>query len=135
MNTFIYIILALVAVCIVCTVIVMVKVFSRQEITSDVFSKDFDRLEGKISKENRSARQELSDIIDSFFKAFLIKHQDAYQTIAFVCPNTPDSVTIVGTTQSVNTVETFTGYDLFGFLDDAVEEEVEDEVDAAFWTR
>ena len=135
MNTFIYIILALVAVCIVCTVIVMVKVFSRQEITSDVFSKDFDRLEGKISKENRSARQELSDIIDSFFKAFLIKHQDAYQTIAFVCPNTPDSVTIVGTAQSVNTVETFTGYDLFGFLDDAVEEEVEDEVDAAFWTR
>ena len=135
MNTFIYIILALVAVCIVCTVIVMVKVFSRQEITSDVFSKDFDRLEGKISKENRSARQELSDIIDSFFKAFLIKHQDAYQTIAFVCPNTPDSVTIVGTTQSVNTVETFTGYDLFGFLDDAVEEDVEDEVDAAFWTR
>ena len=135
MNTFIYIILALVAVCIVCTVIVMVKVFSRQEITSDVFSKDFDRLEGKISKENRSARQELSDIIDSFFNAFLIKHQDAYQTIAFVCPNTPDSVTIVGTTQSVNTVETFTGYDLFGFLDDAVEEDVEDEVDAAFWTR
>ena len=70
MNTFIYIILALVAVCIVCTVIVMVKVFSRQEITSDVFSKDFDRLEGKISKENRSARQELSDIIDKFLQGF-----------------------------------------------------------------
>ncbi len=69
------------------------------------------------------------------FKAFLVKHQDTYHTIAFVCPNTPDSVTIVGTTQSVNTVETFTGYDLFGFLDDAVEEDVEDEVDAAFWTR
>ncbi len=68
MNTFIYIILALVAVCTVCTVIVMVKVFSRQENTSDVSSKDFDRLEGKISEENRSARQELSDNIDKIRK-------------------------------------------------------------------
>ena len=51
MNTFIYIILALVAVC-----------------TSDVSSKDFDRLEGKISEENRSARQELSDNIDKIRK-------------------------------------------------------------------
>ena len=135
MNTFMYTIFALVAVCTICTVIVMVKVFSRQETTSDVSSKDFDRLEGEISEENRSAWQELSDIIDSFFKAFLIKHQDAYHTIAFICPNTPDSVTVVGTTQSVNTVETFTGNDLFGFLDDGVEEEVEDEVYAAFWTR
>ncbi len=61
MNTFIYIILALVAVCTICTVIVMVKVFSRQETTSDVSSKDFDRLEGKILEENRSAWQELSE--------------------------------------------------------------------------
>lgn len=68
MNTFIYIILALVAVCTVCTVIVMVKVFSRQETTSDVSSKDFDRLEGKISEENRNARQELSDNIDKIRK-------------------------------------------------------------------
>ena len=68
MNTFIYIILALVAICTVCTVIVMVKVFSRQETTSDVSSKDFDRLEGKISEENRSARQELSDNIDKIRK-------------------------------------------------------------------
>jgi len=68
MNTFIYIILALVAVCTVCTVIVMVKVFSRQETTSDVSSKDFDRLESKISEENRNARQELSDNIDKIRK-------------------------------------------------------------------
>ena len=68
MNIFIYIILALAAVCTVCTVIVMVKVFSGQEITSDVSSKDFDRLEGKISEENRSARQELSDNIDKIRK-------------------------------------------------------------------
>ena len=69
------------------------------------------------------------------FKAFLIKHQDAYHTIAFICPNSPDSVTIDGTAQSVNTVETFTGYDFFGFLDDGMEEYVEDEVEVGFWVR
>ena len=37
------------------------------------------------------------------FKAFFIKHQDAYHTIAFICPNNSDSVTIVGTAQSVKT--------------------------------
>lgn len=73
MNTFIYIILALVAVCTICTVIVMVKVFSRQETTSDVSSKDFDRVEGKISEENRSAWQELSDIIDKLLQG--LSHQ------------------------------------------------------------
>ena len=61
MNTFMYTILALVAICTICTVIVMVKVFSGQETTSDVSSKDFNRLAGKISEENRSAWQELSE--------------------------------------------------------------------------
>ncbi len=74
-------------------------------------------------------------IPDSFFKAFLIKHQDAYHTIAFICPNNPDSVTIVGTVRSVNTVESFTGYDFFGFLDDGVEETIENEVEDGLWGR
>ena len=74
-------------------------------------------------------------IPDSFFKAFLIKHQDAYHTIAFVCPNTSDSVTVAGTAHSVNTVESFTGYDFFGFLDDDVEETVEDEVEVVLWVH
>ena len=74
-------------------------------------------------------------IPDSFFKAFLIKHQDAYHTIAFICPNNSDSVTVVGTARSVNTVETFTGYDFFGFLYDGVEETVEDEVEVGLWVR
>lgn len=68
MNTFIYIILALTVICTICTIILMVKVFSRQETTSDVSSKDFDRLESKISEENRNARQELSDNIDKIRK-------------------------------------------------------------------
>ncbi len=74
-------------------------------------------------------------IPDSFFKAFLVKHQDAYHTIAFICPNTPDSVTIARTARSVNTVESFTGYDFFGFLDDDVEETVENEVEVGLWVR
>ena len=68
MNTFTYIILALIVICTICTIILMVKVFSRQETTSDVSSKDFDRLESKISEENRNARQELSDNIDKIRK-------------------------------------------------------------------
>jgi len=68
MNAFIYIILALIVICTICTIILMVKVFTRQETTSDVSSKDFDRLESKISEENRNARQELSDNIDKIRK-------------------------------------------------------------------
>lgn len=68
MNTFLYIILAFVVICTICTIILMVKVFSRQETTSDVSSKDFDRWESKISEENRNARQELSDNIDKIRK-------------------------------------------------------------------
>ena len=74
-------------------------------------------------------------IPDSFFKAFLVKHQDTYHTIAFICPNSPDSVTVAATARSVNTVESFTGYDFFGFLDDGVEETVEDEVEVGIWVR
>ena len=74
-------------------------------------------------------------IPDSFFKAFLIKYQDAYHTIVFICPNTLDSVTIAGTARSVNTVESLTGYDFFGFLNDGVEETVEDEVEVGLLGR
>ena len=41
-------------------VIIMVKVFSKEETTA-VSAMDFDRLEGRVSDENRKARQELSD--------------------------------------------------------------------------
>ena len=68
MNTFIYIILALIVICTICIIILMVKVFSKHETTSDVSSKDFDRLESKIAEENRNARQELSDNNDRIRK-------------------------------------------------------------------
>jgi endonuclease G len=74
-------------------------------------------------------------IPDSFFKAILIKKQDGYHSIAFICPNNSDSVTITGTAQSVNYVESSTGYDFFKFLDDHVEESVENEVGIDRWVR
>ena len=62
-----YLILALVAIGLVCMVIIMVKVFSKEETTA-VAAKDFDRLEGRVSDENRKARQELSDNIGKIRK-------------------------------------------------------------------
>jgi hypothetical protein len=35
----------------------------------------------------------------------------------------------------VNSVESFTGYDFFSFLDDGIEEDVEDEVEVGLWLR
>ena len=72
-------------------------------------------------------------IPDRFFKAFLIKRQNAYHSIAFICPNSSDSVTVTGTMQNVNSVESLTGLDLFDFLDDSVEEKVEQEADIDSW--
>jgi len=69
----------------------------------------------RLLYQHLSQNKEMNNGVWHHFKAFLIKHQDAYHTIAFICPNTPDSVTIAGTAQSVNTVESLTGYDFFGF--------------------
>ena len=74
-------------------------------------------------------------IPDIFFKAFLVKIKDTYHTIAFVCPNSPDAVTIYEIMQPVNAVEDLTGWDLFDFLDDAIEETVEGEVEVNIWTE
>lgn len=68
MNTILFILLALMAICTICTVIVMVSFFSRKSATSEIFLKEFDRLESKILDENRNARHELSDNIDKIRK-------------------------------------------------------------------
>ena len=57
-----YLILALVAIGLICMVIILVKLLSKEEATA-VSAKDFDRLEGRVSDENRKARQELADNI------------------------------------------------------------------------
>ena len=63
------------------------------------------------------------------------KCQGAYHTIAFICPNNPDSRTIAGTAQSVDSVESFKGYDFFGSFDDGEEEGIEDEVEVELLVR
>ncbi len=68
MNTILFILLALMVICTICTVIVMVGFFSRKSATSEIFLKEFDRLESKILDENRNARHELSDNIDKIRK-------------------------------------------------------------------
>lgn len=62
---------------------------------------------------------------DYYFKAFLIKHVDSYYSIAFLCPNNASVTTIDDVICSVNSVELVTGLDLFDFLNDSIEEEVE----------
>lgn len=68
-------------------------------------------------------------IPDCYFKAFLINHAGVFHTIAFLCPNNADVVTIDSVVNSVNIVESVSGLDLFEFLDDHVEEKVESQVD------
>ena len=57
-----YLILALVAIGLICMVIILLKLLSKEEAAA-VSAKDFDRLEGRVSDENRKARQELADNI------------------------------------------------------------------------
>ena len=64
-----------------------------------------------------------------YFKAFLIKYTGTFRTIAFLCPNNADVVTIDSVVNSVNFIESVSGLDLFEFLDDRVEEAVESQVD------
>lgn len=68
-------------------------------------------------------------IPDYYFKAFLIKHAGVFHTIAFLCPNNSNVVTIDSVVCSVNVVESASGLDLFEFLDDYVEESVESRFD------
>ena len=81
MNTLIYILLALSSFCAVCLVVVAVKLFSKKDTLSERLASHFDRLEGKISEENRLARRETAESarnqreevrqsFDRFFESF-----------------------------------------------------------------
>lgn len=74
-------------------------------------------------------------IPDYYFKAFLIKHAGTFHTIAFLCPNNADVVTIDSVVNSVNFVESVSGLDLFEFLDDKVEETVESQIDLEMFNK
>ncbi len=66
---------------------------------------------------------------DYYFKAFLINHAGCFHTVAFLCPNNSNVVTIDSVVCSVNVVESASGLDLFEFLDDYVEESIESRFD------
>lgn len=72
---------------------------------------------------------------DSFFKAFLIPDGTEYHTLAFLCPNCSEQISMAMTVCCVDDVETASGIDLFRFLDDEIEDAVESRVNAELITR
>ena len=70
---------------------------------------------------------------NAFFKAILAAKKEGWISIAFVMSNTPDPRHLKDCAVTVNEVEKMTGFDFFGFLDDSVEESVEDMLDYMEW--
>ena len=66
---------------------------------------------------------------DAFFKAVLVRDGEGFKSIAFLMENTPDPRHLI----TVNALEDLTGIDYFPSLDDCLEEEVEDQLDARSW--
>jgi len=70
---------------------------------------------------------------DAFFKAILAPKEGEWTSIAFVMRNTPDPRQLKDCATTVNEVEKITNIDFFSFLDDTVEESVEDRLDFREW--
>ena len=70
---------------------------------------------------------------DGFFKAFLVSDNSGFHTVAFLCPNTAEIVSLTMTICCVDDVELASGIDLFNFLDDGIEEAVESRVDLVLY--
>ena len=70
---------------------------------------------------------------DAFFKAILAKNGDGWTSIGFVMINTPDPRLLKDCAMTVNAVEKLTGLDLFDFLDNSIEETVENILDYKTW--
>ena len=70
---------------------------------------------------------------DYFFKVLLVYHNNQYNAIAYVFPNSSELLTLSEATKSVNQVEELTRIDFFSYLDDSIEEEIEDVVDMSVW--
>lgn len=70
---------------------------------------------------------------DYFFKVLLVFHNNRYNAIAYVFPNSSEPLTLSEATKSVNQVEELTKIDFFSYLDDSIEEGVEDVVDMSVW--
>ena len=70
---------------------------------------------------------------DAFFKAILAPKEDGWTSIAFVMLNTSEPRQLKDCATTVNEVEKVTNMDLFGFLDDSIEESVENMLDYKEW--
>lgn len=70
---------------------------------------------------------------DAFFKAFMVYSNEGYHTVAFLCPNNAEPITVTAAMRSVNTVEALTELNLFSSLDNRIEEHVESIVDTSVW--
>ena len=72
---------------------------------------------------------------DKFFKAFLVSDVTGYHTVAFLCSNSADPISVAMAACCVDDVETASGIDLFRFLDDRIENALESRMDSVLIIR
>lgn len=72
---------------------------------------------------------------EAFFKALLICDDQEWHSIGFLMRNNDQTQYVQKSMLSVNELEKLTGYDLFHNLPDAIEESVEEELDAERWMK
>lgn len=70
---------------------------------------------------------------DALFKAMLAQVGGRWVSIGFIMANNDDVQTMKSSAVSVNEIELQTGQDLFDFLPDDIEEQVESQLDYKFW--
>jgi endonuclease G len=73
---------------------------------------------------------------DKFFKVLLIKNGDLYNCVGYLIPNLKnkgDYKPLSIYMKSVDDIEFITGFDFFWFVPDHIENEIEKEIDYAFW--
>lgn len=90
---------------------------------------------GPIIGQNQGGRIGAHGVVvpDAFFKALLVYSNEAYHGVAFVMFNNSTSQRLPDSYLSINDLEKLSGLDFFPYLDDSVEETVEDAVDPKFW--
>lgn len=70
---------------------------------------------------------------DAFFKAVLAHFGDEYFAIGFVMSNSSEKQSLLESCVSINKLEQMTGFDFFPFLDDSIEDDVEEMINRTFW--
>ena len=70
---------------------------------------------------------------DALFKAMLAQVGGRWVSLGFIMSNNADVQTMKSSAVTVNEIERQTGQDLFDFLPDEIEEQVESQLDYKFW--